>query len=185
MLANGRRLTFELIESSLNLLNLVLAQMMDIVRLASQLLTSPCQRRVQGRGEAVGQAGHLSGRIRQLEVLVRSEELRVGDRAGHGVRHCGGLWYGFLAVGEGLDAGLEWRDDGVQKSGRTKVHKCHRSGLLSEGDAKVETKQDVEDEWEKVEESRRLCGPFNLRKEQLMNHLVYTIDRYFKLCLKF
>lgn len=50
----------------------------------------------------------------------------------------------------------------IQKSERTKVHKCHRSDLLSEDDAKVEKKQDVEDDWEKVEDSRRLCGPFKL-----------------------
>lgn len=78
-----------MLESNLNLLDLVLAQMVDVVRLGSQLLASPCQRRVQDRGEAIGEARHLRGRIRQLEVLVRGEEVRVGDRAGHGVRHCG------------------------------------------------------------------------------------------------
>jgi hypothetical protein len=93
---------------------------------------------------------------------VRSEELRVGDRAGHRVRHCEGRWYGFLAVGAELDAGLKWKDDGTQKSERTRVQKCHRCDLLSEGDAKVEKKQDVEDGWEKVEDSRRLCVPFKL-----------------------
>lgn len=91
-----------MLESSLNLLDLVLAQMVDVVRLASQLLASPCQRRVQDRGEAIGQAGHLGGRIRQLEVLVRSEELRVGDRAGHGIRHCGGRRVVFWLLEMGL-----------------------------------------------------------------------------------
>jgi hypothetical protein len=154
VLDNSRRLTFEVLESSLNLLNLVLAQMVDIVRLASQLLTSPCQRRVQNRGEAIGQAGHLSGGIRQLEVFVRSEELRVGDRAGHRIRHCRGCWYWFLAVGDGLDAESEWQDDEAQKSERTRVHKRHRSDLLSEGDAKVVKKQDVRGRW--LGKSRRL-----------------------------
>lgn len=113
-----------MLESSLNLLDLILAQMVDVVRLASQLLSSPCQRRVQDRGEAIGQAGHLSGRIRQLEVLVRSEELRVGDKAGHGVRHCRGRRVVFLAVGDGLDAGLEWQDDENRKSAENESAEC-------------------------------------------------------------
>lgn len=178
MLVNGRRLTFEVLESSLNLLNLVLAQMVDVVRLVSQLLASPCQRRVQDRRETIGQAGHLSRRVRQLEVLVRSEELRVGDGAGHGVRHNGRRGYGFLAVGDWLDAGLEWQDDGNRKSERTRVQKCRGSDLLSKGGAKVEKKkqdvedvEDVEDDWKKVEDSRGLCCLFKLRKEQSMNYL--------------
>lgn len=82
-------LTLEMLEGRLNLLSLLSAQVVDIVRLASKLLARPRQRRVQDSGKTSRQARHLCRRSRQLEILVGSNKrLRVDNWTGHEVRHC-------------------------------------------------------------------------------------------------
>lgn len=77
--------SFEVLESGVNLLKLLGIEVMNEVRLLFKLLTSPCHRRSQDGRKAIGQSRHLCEGRKQLELLVRSNKLRVGN---NGTGHC-------------------------------------------------------------------------------------------------